>query len=72
MATNSSSLTLSSPLKRSESDLQITWPAGDEFYFAPEQPVDTNWEPAIEGDSFGYLYIFEKGGTEPYAVVAGQ
>lgn len=72
MATNSSNLTLPAPLKRSESNLRITWPAGDEFYFEPDQPVETNWKPAIEGDSNGYLYIFEKGGTEPYAVVAGQ
>lgn len=72
MATNASSLTLSAPLKRSDSNLRITWPAGDDFYFEPDQPVETNWKPAIEGDSFGYLYIFEMGGTEPYAVVAGQ
>lgn len=72
MATNASSLTLAAPLKRSDSNLQITWPAGDDFYFEPDQSVDTDWTLMIEGDSWGNLYIFEKGGTEPYAVVAGQ
>lgn len=61
VATNVPGLTLSTTLKRTHSDLQFTWPAGEDFSFAPDEIINTTWTPEIGVESSGVLYLFKYG-----------
>lgn len=58
--------------KRSNSDLHFVSPAGSDYCFETDQPVDTLWGPVIEGDSLGRLSLFQLGDSEMSQVISGQ